>query len=817
MNHSTMDHLHGSYNMSIVILSYIIAVTASYAALDLAGRVSAAREGRSRVLWLVGGAIFMGFGIWSMHFVGMLAYELSMPVSYDFVWVVTSIAIAILASLIALHIVGRNQLSLKRLLVGGTLMAIGIASMHYIGMMAMSVRIYYEPTLFTLSVIIALIASVAALWLSFYFRREYSWKGVLYKLGSGLVMGAAIAGMHYTGMAAARFRPGKSLDIVQGMEMDQESLAYVIAIGTFIILGFVLFGVFFDKRLASKDKEIVEHENWYKSLYENHLDGIITVDLHNKIIDINPSAHRITGMNMNGYINQPAAVLLDLHVEQHREQAKKQFVASLEQGQLRMSETVIVHKEGHHVHLNTFCVPVVNDGEVKGTYLIFRDITEETRSKEKIKYMAYHDELTSLPNRRLMKSMLEDAIRHSVPGSTSFALLFMDIDRFKIINDSLGHAYGDQFLQMVTERLHQVAAGMQVSIARMGGDEFTLICHGNPIEAISTQVAQRLLESIQIPYRLKDNDFYVSASIGIAIYPEHGADAEELIKNADTAMYEVKRNGKNDFQFYTRRLDEHVMEKIELEAALRKAVMNNELIIHYQPQVNQRTRQIVGVEALLRWIHPEKGIIAPGVFIPIAEETGLIGEIGTWVLREACRQMHSWEQQFHWNIPISVNLSTQQFHQDHLVREIKNILAETGLSPRFLELEITESMMMDATRSSQVLQELSGLGIRISMDDFGTGYSSLSYLKLFPIHKLKIDRSFIQDITNNDDDRAIVATIIAMAHNLKMNVIAEGVETKEQLELLLENGCNDIQGYYFSKPVPASEIERMYNASEKKD
>lgn len=809
MNHS-MDHLHGTYNLSIVILSYIIAVAASYVALDLAGRVSAARSRTSRTLWLIGGAVFMGFGIWSMHFVGMLAYKLSHPVSYDFVWVVISIVIAILASLIALHVVGRDLLGLKRLFVGGTLMAIGIASMHYIGMTAMSVRIYYEPLLFTLSIIIAFIASVGALWLSFYFRREHSWKGVLYKLGSGLVMGGAIAGMHYTGMAAARFRPGKSERFMSGVELDQEPLSYIIALGTLIILAFVLFGIFFDKRLTRKNDEITNNEKWYKSLYENHLDGIITVDIHGNIVDINPSAHRIIGIDMNDYLNRPAAVLLDLHAEQYREKAKQLFVSSLQQGKLQMMENAIIHREGHHVYLNSLSVPVIVDGEVKGTYLIFRDISEEKRSKEKIQYMAYHDELTGLPNRRQLKRTLEEAISHSAQGSSQFALLFMDIDRFKIINDSLGHAYGDQFLLMVSERLHEAVTGMHVTIARLGGDEFTLICSGDSIGDTSAQIAQRLIEIIQVPYRLKDNDFYVSASIGIAIYPEHGEEAEQLIKNADTAMYEVKRNGKNGYQFYSSQLDKRVLEKVELEAALRKAVKQNELLIHYQPQMNQRTKQIIGVEALLRWKHPERGIIAPGIFIPIAEETGLIAEIGAWVLREACLQMKRWERQYRWNIPVSVNLSSQQFHQEHLVRDVENILVETGLSPEFLELEITESMMMDANRSSQILRDLSGLGIRLSMDDFGTGYSSLSYLKMFPIHTLKIDRSFIKDITINEDARAIVATIIAMAHNLKMNVIAEGVETKEQLQLLMENGCEDIQGYYFSKPLPASEIERLY-------
>ncbi|MCD9023589.1 EAL domain-containing protein [Cohnella silvisoli] len=805
-----MNHIHGTYDISLVILSYLIAVAASYAALDLAGRVSAARNGNSRALWLIGGAIFMGFGIWAMHFVGMLAFNLPIPVSYDVVLVIISVLVAILASLIALHVVGRKQLRLKRLIVGGFLMSVGISAMHYIGMTSMRVGIYYVPGLFILSVVIAFVASIAALWLSYYFRMEHSWKGVGYKLGSGLVMGAAIVGMHYTGMAAARFHTGNGLEILSGMRVNQQWLAYAIAIGTFAALAFALFGVFIDKRLSRKNDEIIEHEKWYKSLYENHLDGIISVNIQGKIIDINPSAIRITGIEAADYLHQPSSKLLEIHVEEYREKSNQVFQSSLKYGQVKIAETVIIHKEGHHIHLSTMSVPVTIDGAVRGTYLIFRDITEEKRTKETIQHMAYHDDLTGLPNRRLLKRTLEETIRHSVPGDSRFAVLVMDIDRFKMINDSLGHAFGDQFLQLVTDRLHHAAVGIQVTIARMGGDEFTLICHGNPIEDVTKRLAQRIIDLIQIPYRLKDNDFYVSASIGIALYPEHGLDAEQLLKNADTAMYEVKRNGKNGFQYYSSVLDEHVMNNIELEAALRKAVDGEQLIIHYQPQISLHNQQVIGVEALLRWIHPEKGLIEPGVFIPIAEETGLIGEIGTWVMREACRQMQQWQQQYGWNIPVSVNLSTQQFHQEKLVSAIESILRETGLHPQYLELEITESMMMDASRSGQILRELTRLGIQISMDDFGTGYSSLSYLKLFPIHKLKIDRSFIKDITSNEDDKAIVSSIIAMAHNLKMNVIAEGVETREQLQILMDNGCDDIQGYYFSRPIPAKEVEQMY-------
>jgi len=388
--------------------------------------------------------------------------------------------------------------------------------------------------------------------------------------------------------------------------------------------------------------------------------------------------------------------------------------------------------------------------------------------------------------------------------------MVLDIDRFKMINDSLGHTVGDQFLQEVSVRIKKASAGHNVLLARMGGDEFTLLFRDYESQASITSLANQIIHSIQAPYRLKDSDFYVSASIGIAMFPGHGQDAVQLLKNADTAMYEVKKRGKNDFQFYTTELNQKLQDKIELEGDLRKAVERGELLLHYQPQIRTEDHAMIGIEALVRWEHPSKGLLSPGIFIPLAEETGVIYEMGTWVLREACRQMRKWHDEGGPLIPISVNLSSQQFHQPKLAEYILSILEETGLEPQYLELEITESMMMDASVSSGILNQLNDYGIRISLDDFGTGYSSLSYLKMFPINKVKIDRTFIRDITENNNDRAIVSTIIAMAHHLNMEVIAEGIETKEQLDVLTDNDCRKIQGYYFSKPLSANDVENAY-------
>ncbi|WP_301168829.1 EAL domain-containing protein [Brevibacillus nitrificans] len=435
---------------------------------------------------------------------------------------------------------------------------------------------------------------------------------------------------------------------------------------------------------------------------------------------------------------------------------------------------------------------------------------EEQQAKAIIEYQALHDELTGLPNRRMFHQALSQAIERYREEPTPFAVFVMDIDRFKLINDSLGHTYGDRFLQEVSNRIRECAEGYPVTIARLGGDEFTLILENCNDPSLAAELAEKLVKAIEVPYRLQNNDYYVSASIGIAIYPTHCASEEELLKNADTAMYEVKKNGKNGHQFFSPVLDEQLLLKIELESDLRKAVQRQELELYYQPQFQTGSYSMIGIEALVRWCHPTKGLLSPGAFIPIAEETGLIYEIGTWTLHEACRQMKEWHLAGGPLIPVSVNLSSRQFHQSNLVAYIREILQETGLEPQYLELEITESMMMDAAVSAEILRELDEFGVKISLDDFGTGYSSLSYLKQFPIHKLKIDRSFISDITRNASDQAIVATIISMAKHLNMEVIAEGIETKGQLDFLTENSCQEIQGYYFSRPLPAQEVEAAF-------
>jgi diguanylate cyclase (GGDEF)-like protein len=451
---------------------------------------------------------------------------------------------------------------------------------------------------------------------------------------------------------------------------------------------------------------------------------------------------------------------------------------------------------------------------------LVRDITERKQSEEQIAYLAYHDNLTGLPNNRLFKDRLQHCIAHAERNNSILAVMFIDLDRFKLINDSMGHDVGDKLLQIIADRLTEGtrrhdSIGINVaidanSVARLGGDEFTILLEKvSGQKAIST-VAKRLIELSARPIIIDNHEIFTSASIGIAIYPTDGKEADTLLKNADTAMYHAKKQGRNNFQFFDTSMNAESVEQLAIETSLRKAIENNELMLYYQPQVSISSGQIVGMEALLRWKHPQKGFISPTSFIPVAEETGQINSIGEWVIREACTQGAEWAKQGYQPITISVNLSAKQLREERLNEIISRILVETGMNPKFLGMELTESaIIIEPERALARLQSIKSLGIKMSMDDFGTGYSSLSYLKKFPLDTLKIDQSFIRDLMVNNEDASLVKAIISMAHSLGMDVIAEGVEKPEQMEFLRQNACDTIQGYLFSRPLPAVELTKL--------
>jgi diguanylate cyclase (GGDEF)-like protein len=683
----------GTYNYGLVVISVLVAILASYTALDLATRISASR-GRAARAWLIGGAFSMGSGIWSMHFLGMLAFSLPIPLGYDLPITLLSMAIAVVVSGFALRVVSQDSLSRRKLAIGGVIMGLGICSMHYTGMAAMQTQPHptYDPLLFAASVAIAIAAALAALWIAFTLRAESEWTRYA-KLGSAIIMGFAITGMHYTGMAAAHFAPDTIC--VSGPLVDNSWMAGTLTGTTLVILLVTLILSVIDSRMIS----------------------------------------RTAGM-----------------------------AASLQ------------------------------------------------RANDELQRIALHDPLTKLPNRVLLEDRIEQAIAHAERSKVNCAVLFVDLDRFKVVNDSLGHFVGDELLRGVASRLQGLVRG-EDTVSRMGGDEFVLLLcevEGTP-DALD--VASKALAALREPFRVHQQELYVTPSIGIAVYPEHGNTAQMLITRADAAMYNVKKGGRNDVRVFATEMSTFFPERLMLENDLRRALERHEFELHYQPKVELADGSVVGMEALVRWRHPRKGLVSPDHFIPLAEESGLIVPIGRWVIEEACRQNKAWQDSGLPHLRVAVNISGLQFRQKDLLESIGDALGASGLAPECLEVEITESVVMqNASDAIVTLERLSAMGVHVSIDDFGTGYSSLSYLKRFPIDKLKIDRSFIRDVSSDMEDAAIVRATIGLAHNLRLRVVAEGVETAEQLEFLRALGCDEYQGYYKSKPVAPAEFERVLRA-----
>lgn len=543
-------------------------------------------------------------------------------------------------------------------------------------------------------------------------------------------------------------------------------------------------------------------EQRYKSLYYHNLDIVCWFDLNGNFLNVNPATEKITGYQLNDLINQSVKQFL-----QGKDWNKIVKISlRAKKGLSQNFETSIIHKHGNTLFLHITIVPITVENNVVGMYAIAKDITARKKDEQMINYLAYHDTLTSLPNRRVFHKNLHDFI---LKEKKHTSILFIDLDRFKLINDTLGHSIGDALLRQVARRL-SLCVGEENTVYRFGGDEFTIILP-NGTRKNTENIAEHILKEFVHPFKLDNQEYIITPSIGISEYPLNGLNAEELIRKADTAMYRAKEQGKNIFKFYTEDLNEPIIRKMKIEKELHKALEQDQFVIHYQPQVSLNG-EIQGMEALIRWQHPELGFVSPAEFIPIAEETGLIISIGRWVLTEACKQNKLWQDAGLSPIRVAVNLSARQFHDEKLVSIVKQVLMDTALDPKYLELEITESIaMQDGTSVVAKLQSLKQIGITIAIDDFGTGYSSLSYLKKYPLDTLKIDRSFIASITDEADELAIVKAIIMMAKSLNLKVLAEGVETVEQKNLLHSLGCDEFQGYFYSKPLPIEQLKLHYS------
>lgn len=552
--------------------------------------------------------------------------------------------------------------------------------------------------------------------------------------------------------------------------------------------------------------KIEESKQRYQSLFDRNPDIVFTLDLSGKFTSVNPMFEKLLG-----YSNE---TLLDANLFEYViSSGKQETIRHIEQallGNPQQFTMVVSTKEGISRDLFITCGPTVVNDQIVGVYGIAKDITEQKKAEQIIHRMAYFDEITGLPNRskfqECMAETLEEARNNSLAG-----LMFLDLDKFKQVNDTLGHHTGDLLLVDVSKRIIQsVSEGAIVS--RLGGDEFTIILPNlkNTEEAIQT--ANAILQTLAEPFYLHNREIYITTSIGICIYPDHGTDVEMLIKHADASMYQAKGLGGNTYSVYSNDIQEANEAKHKIHSNLRKAILREEFYLHFQPKIDLTCNKINGVEALIRWENQELGHMSPAQFIPIAEESGLILSIGEWVLRTACKQNKAWQVAGFPPIVISVNLSSVQLQNDHLVSTIGHILQETGLDPKWLEIEITESMLLQNTQHTmKVLKEIKELGISISIDDFGVGYSSLSYLKHFSFDYLKMDKSFIDNLNMSPKDELIISGIIKLAHSLNMKVIAEGVESDQQLSYLREQGCDGVQGYLISKPLSAGAfIERVW-------
>lgn len=543
-------------------------------------------------------------------------------------------------------------------------------------------------------------------------------------------------------------------------------------------------------------------------------DGVVTTDLQSRVTYMNPVAEVMTGWSREDAHGLPLArVFTIINGKTRRPAANPAEQAIKEDRTVELAaNAILVRRDGSESAIEDSAAPIHDrGGRVAGAVIVFHDVSKSQAMAHKMAHLAQHDFLTGLPNRVLLTERLTRAIGQAERHRKQVALLFLDLDFFKHINDSLGHAVGDRLLQSVARRLE---GGVRTTdtVCRQGGDEFVILLAEIEDAQDAAHVADKLLLAFVEPHQIDEHELHVTLSIGISVYPDDGADADAVMQNADTAMYHAKENGRDNYQFFHADMNTRAVHRLSVEGSLRRALKQGEFLLHYQPQIDLASGAMTGVEALLRWRDPELGMVYPRHFIGIAENCGLIVPIGRWVLREACRQVRAWQSAGLRAVPVAVNVSAVEFRHKDFLASVALILAETGLEPRYLELELTEGILMhDAESSVSVLQALKAMGVQLAIDDFGTGYSSLSYLKRFPIDTLKIDQTFVHDIGAESDDATIVSAVIAMGINLKQRVIAEGVETHEQLAFLRTRLCDEGQGFLFSHPLPPEELVHRFD------
>jgi diguanylate cyclase (GGDEF)-like protein/PAS domain S-box-containing protein len=545
-------------------------------------------------------------------------------------------------------------------------------------------------------------------------------------------------------------------------------------------------------------------------------DAVMSTDVWGNVTYLNVVAENLTGWSGKEAAGHPLEEVFRIIDAATRETMQNPMKRAMRVNKAvgLTPNCILVRRDGFEAAIEDSAAPIHDRrGQVTGAVIVFRDVSAARALSFRMSYLTQHDSLTDLPNRTLFSDRLTEAIAMAQRYRRNLAVLYLDVDRFKNINDSLGHDVGDRLLQSIAVRLYTCVRSSD-TVSRQGGDEFVIMLAEVTHVENAGLIAEKILNALKTPHRIDNHDLHLTASIGIASYPDDGTEAEALMKNADLAMYHAKDNGRNNYQFFQSELNVRAVERQSLEEGLRHAVERHEFVLYYQPKMNLLTDAIVGVEALIRWRHPQRGLIPPAQFIPVAEECGLIVPIGQWVIREACRQAHTWQDSGLPPIRLAINISAVELRDKEFVANVRSILTQTGLEPRYVEFELTETFLLHDSRSTLlVLQALKDLGVGLALDDFGTGYSSLSYVNRYPIDTLKIDRSFVRDSTTDAGDASIVSAVISMGKSLHMRVVAEGVETPEQLAFLKLQSCPEAQGYYFNQPVEAEAFSHLLGRS----
>lgn len=781
--------LANEHNWRLVLLSAVLSFLASAVAISLFHRARTTTK-RRRLLWLVLNAATAGFGIWATHFIAMLGYKPAAGVAYDLSATIASLFLTIVITGAGFGVaVYGNRRPLTVL--GGAIVGIGISVMHFVGMRSIAMSGSMEWSPFAVACAVALGIAFASLALFLATRRS----GAATEVLAALALALAVLLMHFIAIGAMSFHVNMGAAATQS-GLSPLVLALIIGGTSAILSCMCLVAALGDHRAEQK---LHAQKMLLDAAIENMSQGLCMYDVEGRIILFNKCYSRMIG--------KPAAALqgrslFDLLKERHEtgdfdadpEAYFHDLIAKMRScaSNSRIWET----SDGRTLRV------VDHPSKTGGWVSTLEDITDWREAQAQIAHMARHDALTDLPNRRLFHEQLEHALLR-LERSGRVAVLCIDLDNFKDVNDSLGHPIGDELLNEVAKRLGATIRKGD-TVARLGGDEFAIVlANGKSQTSEITALASRLVETIARPFEIAGNQIMISTSVGISIAPDDGSDPDQLLRNADMAMYRAKSNGRGTFCFFEPGMDAQAQARRLLLTDLRTALAHQEFEVHYQPVLDLEANKIVSFEALVRWNHPIRGIIMPDDFVPLAEETGLIIPIGDWVLRHACKDAAGWPE----GISVAVNLSPVQFRNRALAASVISALSASGLAAERLELEITETVLLqDVETTLSTLHRLRDFGVRISMDDFGTGYSSLSYLRSFPFDKIKIDQSFIHDLTEQEDSMAIVRAVAGLGKSLRIKTLAEGVETSEQFALLRAEGCTQMQGYFFGRPQPASEI-----------